>query len=385
MHPAIQTDEVPMTEEKTPDVEAPAGETGEAASDFGLDSPAGRSPSSGEGPDGGSEGKAPAWQKTVTVLVYLLAVVAFLAIGRAYLEQRSFNRLMDDLFSADDATCDAAAKELATTDGCYPYLCTALVRRYVANERALCADVILRRLEARDEEGGSFADEETRMRHLRAGLDLEAISAALSDECPDVRYKAMEIIRMVGLEQNYQRTRRDEMVSFEALLGQLAASDAKQRASAAEAFREAGIRALPYLVGVVFARDNTFTLEGRNVLQYDDVAFRRRGLTVLRTIVTDVLKGSNQRRIVLLLGRRRCRLLLAELARFETAEDRKVLTDILNVSNRLPGDFFPSFLTAYAQADAGTRETFLTDRVLALESDEKVRRKLPEKVKKALE
>ena len=178
-----------------------------------------------------------AWEKPATVIVYILAVAAFAYIGYAFFEQRNFNRLMDDLFSTDEARSAAAAEQLAATSGSYPYLCSGLKRRDLPEDRVRCATVIMRRLDAREKEAGSFESDEERKTYLRSKLDLEAVTAALGDECPEVRWKALEIIAKVGLVQNYQRTRHKDMLEFEELLTKLASNDATSRDAANQELR----------------------------------------------------------------------------------------------------------------------------------------------------
>jgi len=351
------------------------------------------------------ETRPPVWQKTVTVLVYVLAVAAFLYIGHAILEQRKYRRLIDELFSVEAAVSEQAASQLASTDASYPYLCSELVRRVTPEHRSRCADVILRRIETKEKTAGPFASDDDRTTTLRAALNLEAITSAFSDESPEVRWKAFgiiavtsvlndanpkilsdpsELIKKLHFEQNYQRTRCRDMLAFDALMVKLA-GDVPTAEKAAAELREAGVRALPSLVGVVFARDDRFILQGRNVLSVDgDATFRTRGLETLRTIVNDVLQGSNQRRIVPLLGRRRCRLLLEELTRCSDNAIRGLITDVLDVSGRLDENFFTTFLADAADTTHLTRSALLDETVRALEHAEKIRGETPAELRKGL-
>ena len=299
----------------------------------------------------------PAWERTATLVVFVLAVLAFSYLAYAYYTQRTLAGLMAGLVSTDEEVSANAAAELSRTDKALPYLGNALVNSALPETRAMCADLIFRRLEARRSDGGTFATKEDEQRHLRSGLNLEAITRALQDESATVRAHAFKIIETVGTEQNYQRTRRDEMIAFEALLGKLASGVPAERDEASEGLRETGVRALPYLVGVVFS---------------DEDAFRLRGLQVLRTVVQDVLRGSNQRRIVPLLGRRRCRLLLREMTRLDE-KDRSVITDLLNVSGRISDEFFASFREAYAALGEAERRELLNERIGRIEEIEKAR------------
>lgn len=306
-----------------------------------------------------TEGRAAPWHGPATAAVFVLVVVVLTYVGYAWYTQVTFKRLMTELVSVDPAVSDRAADELAATDAALPYLCNALVHSPRPEKRELCAHVILRRLAARLAEGGPFADKEAEQRSLRRGLQLEAITAALQDENPEVRATALKIIDAVGTEQNYQRKRRETMLSFEALLKQLESGSPKERDSASDELREEGIQALPYLVGVVSSENSDHRL---------------RGLRLLRTVVQDILRGSNQRRIVPLLGRRRCQLLLDEMSRM-AEEDRSIVTDILNVSGRVKSDFFTRFLGEHASRSTGEgRRELLTACINDLEKREKVRR-----------
>jgi hypothetical protein len=188
-------------------------------------------------------------------------------------------------------------------------------------------------------------------------VNLEAVTRALSDESPAVRAAALAVVDRVGTERAYQRNRVDEMKQFELQLKALSSADEPERNAALEGFRNAGDRALPYLVGVVFS---------------DDREQRVRGLAALRASVQEILKSSNQRRIAPLLERRRCRLLLAEMTRLEP-DERALVTDVLNVSGLLPESFFADVLKAWPTLDAAGRETLLAERVESLELSEKVR------------
>ncbi|HUW57754.1 MAG TPA: hypothetical protein VMZ92_14030 [Planctomycetota bacterium] len=318
----------------------------------------------------GDEQEAPAWQGRLTALVFILAVTAFAYIAYAYYTQRSFGRLMTDLISPEEDVSSRAADELASSDDALPYLTNVLVHARAPERRVLCATVILRRVETRRRDAGSFSTVEQEQEALRSGLNMEAVTAALGDESLVVRTKAREIVALVGLNQTYQKTRLEDVLKFEELLRKLAEGTPAARDEAGEQLRETGVRALPYLVGVVFS---------------DDGAFRLRGLNILRTVVQDVLRGSNQRRIVTLLGRRRCRLLLRETIRLAEA-DRSVITDILNVSGRVPEAFFPRFLEDYAAVtDEEARYELLTGQIDLLEEVEKVRatgEELTERIKK---
>jgi hypothetical protein len=288
------------------------------------------------------EERAPSWQRSSTVLVFILAAAASAYVGYAWYAQRHYQRLMRELVAADSAARARAADELTSTDGALPYLTDALINCTRPEDRAFSAALILRRVEQRGTARGPFVGVEEEKRCLRSALNLEAITSALQDESSEVRAAALEIVRRVGTEQNYQKHRLETMVEFDKLLEKLGGSDVAGQRAAAEDLRRAGVRALPYLVGVVFSEDR---------------AFRLRGLLVLRTVVQDVLRGSNQRRIVPLLGRRRCELLLRELARLGET-DRPVVTDILNVSGRISEEFFARFLKDDAsvflmQVDAG--------------------------------
>ncbi|KPJ53350.1 MAG: hypothetical protein AMS16_05375 [Planctomycetes bacterium DG_58] len=311
-----------------------------------------------------------AWQQGATVLVLVLAVLAFAYIAMAYHTQRTFSRLMAELVSPDEEVSKKAADELASTDGALPYLSNALVHAALPEKRVLCATVILRRVEATRTAAGVFEDKEHQQRALRSGLNLEAITKGLQDESALVRTKAREILQIVGMEQTYQKNRLDEMVKFESLLTKLGSEKTTEQDEAGEELREAGVRSLPYLVGVVFSSDDVFRL---------------RGLKALRTVVQDVLRGSNQRRIVTLIGRRRCQLLLREMVRLSES-DRSVITDILNVSGRVPETFFTRFLKEYAALDEeDARRTLLTERIEVLEEREKTPvagEELREKVKR---
>ena len=304
------------------------------------------------------ERESPAGARRLTVLVYILVAAAFTYIGYAYHTQRVFGRLMTDLASSDEDISRRAADELASTDDALPYLTNALVHAPAPEKRVLCATVILRRVEARRQAAGTTETREEKQRGVRSGLNLEAVTKALGDESSVVRAKAHEIVRIVGLAQTYQKTRLAEMLKFEGLLKTLAGGTPAEHSGAVEELREAGIRSLPYLIGVVFS---------------DDDDFRLRGLKVLRTVVWDVLRGSNQRRIVTLLGRRRCRLLLRETVRLAES-DRSIITDILNVSGRIPETFFPLFLKHYAALDdEEVRRELLVERTELLEDLEKIR------------
>jgi len=300
---------------------------------------------------------SPPWEKRATLVVFVLVVLAFTYLGYAYYTQRTLAGLMAALVSADAEVSANAAAELSSTDKALPYLSKALVNSPLPETRATCAELIFRRLEMRRSEGGTFATKEAEQQYLRSGLNLEAITRALQDESAAVRARAFKIVETVGTEQNYQRTRRDEMIAFEALLEKLASQVPGECDEAGEGLREAGVRALPYLVGVVFS---------------DEDVFRLRGLQVLRTVVQDVLRGSNQRRVVPLLGRRRCRLLLREMTRLEE-KDRSVITDVLNVSGRVPDGFFTSFREAYAAADEAERHELLEKHIGDIEKVEKAR------------
>jgi hypothetical protein len=301
--------------------------------------------------------KAPSWQRSATVLVFILATAAFAYVGYAWYAQRHFQRLMRELVSADREISAKAADELASTDGALPYLTDALINRTRPEDRAFSAELILRRVEARRSAHGPFANVEEENRYLRSVLNLEAITSALQDESSTVRARALEIIRKVGTEQNYQKHRLGTMLEFEKLLKKLASSEPAEQDATGEELRRAGIRALPYLVGVVFSEDSPFRL---------------RGLKVLRTVVQDVLRGSNQRRIVPLLGRRRCELLLREMTRLDE-NDRPLVTDILNVSGRVKGDFFERLLKEYAAKGPEGRGELLADSIRKLEDEESLR------------
>ncbi len=291
----------------------------------------------------------PAWQKTATVAVYALVVVAFLYLGWAWYVQRTFSGLVSDLLSDDSAKSSAAALKLAATDDALPYLTDALVNRPDPEDRVLAAKVLLRRL-CRKSELEPAAD-------LSAGLDLEAVTRALSDESPEVRAAALAVVELAGTRANYQRNRVDEMRQFEGWLKGLASADVAEHDAAAESFRTAGERALPYLAGTAFSEDR---------------GVRLRGLAALRASVQEILKSSNQARIVPLLGRRRCRVLLAELPRLGES-DRALVVDVLNVGGRLSPDFFSGFLKAWPTLDAPAREALLAERVESLEQAERRR------------
>jgi len=304
------------------------------------------------------EEKVPSWQRSSTVVVFLLAAAAFAYVVYAWYAQWYFQRLMRELVSADKEVGAKAAGELALTDRALPYLTDALINGTRPEERALSAELILRRVEARRSAHGPFANEEEEKRYVRSPLNLEAITSALQDESSTVRTRALEIVRKVGTEQNYQKHRLETMLEFEKLLKELAGSESAESDAAGEGLRQAGIRSLPYLVGVVFSEDSQFRL---------------RGLRVLRTVVQDVLKGSNQRRIVPLLGRRRCELLLRELVRLGE-NDRPLVTDILNVSGRVKDDFFAEFLLKhYAAKGSQERGELLADSIRTLEDEESLR------------
>ncbi len=310
---------------------------------------------------------SPAWEKTAMLVVYALAAAAFLYLGYAYYTQRTFRALISELLSGDAARGDAAAAKLAATDDSLPYLTDALVNRPDPEDRALAAKVIRRRVEARLNRVGAIEGREETQRLLRPGLDLEAITRALSDESPEVRAATLAVVDLVGTNQNYQVTRLDEMREYEGLLAQLASPDKARQTAAAEAFRTAGDRALPFLVGVVFSGDK---------------GLRMRGLTALRASVQEILRSSNARRIVPLLERRRCRLLLRELTRLDEAE-RPLVTGILNVSGRLPQDIFSAFLHAWPTLDAAGRDGLLAERVEFLELEERLRGATPPEIEKA--
>jgi len=292
----------------------------------------------------------PKWQKTATSVVYALAVAVVLYLGYAYYTQRMFAGLMTELLSGDRTSSDAAAARLVATDESLPYLADALLNDPRPQARALAAKTIRRRVQAKINTIGLKP-------RLSLPLDLEAVTRALSDESPEVRAAALTVVNLVGCTENYQRNRLDEMRQFEGLLKDLGAADASAQAAAAEGFRAAGDRALPFLVGVVSSEDKEQRL---------------RGLTTLRACVQEILRSSNQRRIVPLLERRRCRLLLREMTRLDPSE-QALVTDVLNVSGRLPESLFADFLKAWPTLDAAGRERLLEERVEFLEVNERLR------------
>jgi hypothetical protein len=313
--------------------------------------------------------RAPSWQGKATVLAGVLAAAAFAYLALAYRTQRKFNGLMGDLLSGDAELSRKAADELGSTDAALPHLSNAMLNSRLSEQRLLCADMILRHVHAKRAEARVFAGREEEQRSLRSGLDIRALTEALSDESPAVRAKARRIVEEVGVERHYQRNRLKAMIEYEAVLEKLRTGDETTRASAAEQLRSGAIASLPCLVGVVFS---------------DDDAYRLRGIALLQTIVQDILKGSNQRRVVPLIGRRRCQLLLRELTRLDE-KDRPIVLDILNVSGRVGGEFFTSFLERHASAGEKERSALLAATIENLELREKARNVPPaesEKIRK---
>ncbi len=299
----------------------------------------------------------PAWQRKATVVVYLLVAAAFVYIGWAWMTQRKYNGLMFELMSADAARSEAASKALAESDDSLPYLAGALVNDAKPERRVLAARTILRRLRTAVDEGGSKG-------RPSPVPDLEAVTRALSDESPAVREQAATVVEFVGIRADYQRARLEEMRHFEELLKGLASPDNATRAAAAESFRRAGDRALPFLVGTLLSSDKEYA---------------RRGLESLKACALEVLKSSNQPRIVPLLERRRCGLLLAALPG-EDAEGRSTVLELLNISGRLPKDFFGDFMSIAPTLDAPERDKLVNERILFLESAERLKGDAADKI-----
>jgi hypothetical protein len=305
-----------------------------------------------------SEQPLPAWTKMATVLVYLLLVGVFVYIFVSFRTQADYFARMDRLVEGDEDARAAALKELKQTDDSLPFVCSTLINGMRPLNRKACADVILARLEARRAEVAKIGEEEDRRAIMRRGIDLFAVSKALTDESPEVRQKARQIIELTGTEQNYQKIRLSDMEKFEALLEKLRKGSEQERADAVEEFRQAGESGLGFLVGTVFA--------------YDDPEFRLRGMTTLQVVMNDILRGSNQKRIVLVLGRRRCQLLIREMMDMKP-ENREVMRDLLNVSGRVPEQFFTDMMKDLASKPAPVPLEDIRPYVLELERIEKTR------------
>jgi hypothetical protein len=261
--------------------------------------------------------------------------------------------------SSDAAASERAAKALSATDDSLPYLTTALVNDATPEHRVRAAKTVLSRLKVKETSKGREGE-------LRPGLDMEAVTRALFDESPAVRAAALAVVNLAGIAADYQRTRLEEMQKFDALLGDLASPDDAKRKAAAETFRLAGERALPFLAGTAFS---------------DDRDYVRRGLETLRGCVFEILKSSNQRRIVPLLERRRCGVLLAALPKLDE-KDRALVTDVLNVSGRLSADFFSEFLRSWPATDAALRDKLVSERILQLESAERLKSEGADEIQK---
>lgn len=306
----------------------------------------------------------PAWQQKATTVVYLLAVLCFAYIGYAYYTQIRLDGLMSDLFSSDKSISDKAAAELAANADALPNLTTSLGRRWFHEERMLCAEVILKYLELRAKDAGDLEGEE-KQAYLRRGLNLEAVTAALSDESPPVRALALKIVDVVGTSQNYQRTRLEELRTFESLLAKFESGTAAERREAEKTLLNKKISALPYITGILYSHD---------------ADYHRRGAALLCEVVQDILRGSNQSRIVSLLGRRRTGLVMENLCRSTDKELSKQLRDTLMVSGRVKGELLDDVVKQYASLyDKTDRGAFIEESVINLERTEKVRRSDKEK------
>jgi hypothetical protein len=302
----------------------------------------------------------PGWMKMSTVLVYLLVIAAFAYIFMSYMSQQSYFDLMDQLVNGDDEARASAIKALKDTDDSLPHVCSVLTNGVTPANRLACADIILARLEVRRPDVASL-DAEDRKAAMRRGVDMFSVTKALLDENPKVRAKARQIVELTGTVETYQQARLDDSSEFEALIEKLRTSADAERTDMVEEFRQIGERGINFLVGAVFS---------------DDPEFRLRGLSTLRVVMNDILRGSNQKRVVLVLGRRRCQLLIREMLQMKP-ENRDIVLAMLNISERVPQSFFDDMikdLQAQAEASGGKLPLSATrDYVLELEDLEKVR------------
>ena len=73
----------------------------------------------------------PSWQKTSTVVVYLLLASAVVYIAYAWYTQVTYKGLVRELVSGSPEQSSKAAAELGSTDRSFPYLTDGLLNSHL--------------------------------------------------------------------------------------------------------------------------------------------------------------------------------------------------------------------------------------------------------------